>query len=200
MTEPRPLTERFDEALVLASNLHRHQARKGGDIPYIAHPMAVCATVLEYGGGEDEAIAALLHDGPEDQGGEATLAMIGERFGPRVKAIVAECSDTFQTPKPPWRQRKEAYIAHLETDASTSTLLVSAADKLHNVTATVSDVKVHGANLWSRFNSTAEEQLWYYSELARVYRARLGGPLSAAVNEQLLQLGAAVRGDATPRT
>jgi (p)ppGpp synthase/HD superfamily hydrolase len=158
---PRPLTGRFDEALKVASDLHRHQARKGGDIPYISHLLAVCATVLEHGGDEDEAIAALLHDGPEDQGGQVTLDMIGERFGPRVVAIVAECSDTFEHPKPPWRGRKEAYLAHLKTEASPSAFLVAAADKLHNLTTTVADLRATGELLWARFNSTADQQVWH---------------------------------------
>lgn len=188
-----PLTARFDQALVVASELHREQRRKGGDVPYVSHLLAVCAIVLEHGGDEDEAIAALLHDGPEDQGGEATLALIGSRFGERVRSIVAACSDTFETPKPPWLQRKEAYLEHLSRgEVSRSALLVSAADKLHNLITTVDDLQAQGPAFWGRFNSTAEQQLWYYRSLASVYRDRLGGRLADAVAAQVERLEAAV--------
>src|SRR3954471_11106085 len=109
-----PLTEKFDEALAFAARLHRSQTRKGPSrIPYIAHLMSVSALVLEAGGSETQAIAGLLHDGPEDQGGTKTLADIAHRFGGDVAEIVEACSDTMQEPKPPWRVRKEAYIVHL---------------------------------------------------------------------------------------
>jgi ADP-ribosylglycohydrolase len=189
LPKPRRLGPRFSEALVLAAGLHREQTRKGNDIPYIAHLLAVCATVLEHGGDEDEAIAALLHDAAEDQGGEAVLAVIERLFGLRVKEIVAECSDTFEHPKPPWRQRKEAYIASLQGgEVSRSALLVSAADKLHNLTATVNDLRTQGDQFWSHFNSTAKEQIWYYTALSEIYLERLGGPLADAVAEQVKRL------------
>ena len=186
---PARLGPRFSEALVLAAALHRQQARKGNDIPYVAHLLAVCAIVLEHGGGEDEAIAALLHDAAEDQGGEPTLELIGGLFGPKVREIVAECSDTFEQPKPAWRRRKEDYIAKLQGDeVSRSALLVSAADKLHNLSATVNDLRTQGVQFWTRFNSTREEQIWYYRALAEIYRERLGGPLADAVADQVQQL------------
>lgn len=188
-----PLTARFDEALVLAAGLHREQRRKGGDIPYISHLLAVCAIVLEHGGDEDEAVAALLHDGPEDQGGEATLALIGRLFGERVRSIVAACSDTFETPKPPWLDRKTAYLAHLSgPGASRSVLLVSAADKLHNLITTIDDLDAQGPAFWDRFNSTAGQQLWYYRSLSTVFRERLGGRLAEAVAAQVQRLEAVV--------
>jgi (p)ppGpp synthase/HD superfamily hydrolase len=90
------------------------------------------------------------------------LAVIERLFGSRVAEIVAECSDTFEHPKPPWRQRKEAYIGSLQSgEVSRSALLVSAADKLHNLTATVNDKRAQGERFWSHFNSTADEQIWY---------------------------------------
>ena len=188
-----PLSTRFSEALVLAADLHRDQRRKGGDIPYISHLLAVCSIVLDHGGDEDEAIAALLHDGPEDQGGEATLDSIRQIFGERVAGIVAACSDTFETPKPPWEQRKRAYLEHLAGgDVPRSAVLVSAADKLHNLTSTVEDLETSGAAVWDRFNSTPDQQLWYYRSLAAIYRDRLGGRLSDAVAEQVQRLEAAV--------
>lgn len=188
-----PLTGRFSEALVFAAALHRDQRRKGGGIPYIAHLLAVCATVLEHGGDEDEAIAALLHDGPEDQGGAATLDTIGRLFGDRVRSIVAGSSDTFESPKPPWEQRKRAYIEHLSGDGTPrSVILVSAADKLHNLVSTVDDVEADGPAVWERFNSSAEQQLWYYRSLSEVYQSRLGGRLAAAVAAQVERLEAAI--------
>ena len=103
--------ERFSGALKYAVELHASQRRKGSDTPYIGHLLGVCGLVIEDGGSEDEAIAALLHDAAEDQGGEATLEEIEELFGPEVRRIVASCSDTFEMPKPPWRERKEDYVA-----------------------------------------------------------------------------------------
>ena len=188
-----PLSSRFSEALVLAADLHRDQRRKGGDIPYISHLLAVCSIVLDHGGDEDEAVAALLHDGPEDQGGEDTLATIRQIFGERVAGIVAACSDTFETPKPSWEPRKRAYLEHLAGgDVSRSAILVSAADKLHNLTSTVEDLETSGAEVWERFNSTPDQQLWYYRSLAAIYRDRLGGRLAEAVAEQVQRLEEAI--------
>jgi (p)ppGpp synthase/HD superfamily hydrolase len=195
LSESRWLGPRFSEALVLAAALHRGQTRKGGDIPYVSHLLAVCATVLEHGGDEDEAIAALLHDAAEDQGGEPTLEVIGRLFGPKVKQIVAECSDTFEQPKPPWRERKEAYIEKLRGgEVLRSTLLVSAADKLHNLSATVNDLRIQGDEFWTHFNSTRDDQVWYYGALSEVYRQRLGGPLAGAVADQVQRLVAGAPG------
>lgn len=188
-----PLTGRFEEALVFAAALHRDQKRKGGDIPYISHLLAVCSIALEHGGDEDEAIAALLHDGPEDQGGLATLETIGRMFGDRVRSIVEACSDTFETPKPPWEERKRAYLEHLSSDeVPRSVVLVSAADKLHNLITTVDDLEAQGPAFWDRFNSTAKQQIWYYRSLAEIYRAHLGGQLPEAVALQVNRLEAAV--------
>lgn len=155
------LTARFEEALVYATRLHAGQTRKGTTIPYISHLLAVTALVLENGGNEDEAIAALLHDAIEDQGGAATREEIRDRFGNNVVAIVDGCTDAEVLPKPPWRARKEAYIAHLRS-ASSSVRLVSAADKLHNARAVLADYRVLGDSLWQRFNGGKEGTLWYY--------------------------------------
>ena len=148
-----PLTRRFDEALVYATHLHEGTFRKETSIPYVSHLLAVCARVLEDGGSEDEAIAALLHDAVEDAGGRERLGAIRARFGERVAAIVAGCSDTDQSPKPPWRERKERYIGHLKTEADASTLRVSLADKLHNARAILRDHRAMGEAIWGRFNS-----------------------------------------------
>src|SRR5436309_13050206 len=147
-----PLGERFADALAYAADVHRDQVRKSTAIPYVAHLLAVAARVLEDGGREGEAIAALLHDAPEDQGGEARLADIRDRFGDRVADIVEACSDTFESPKPPWRGRKEAYLAHLRDPATAIDVLrVSAADKLNNATAILRDLRQLGPRVWERF-------------------------------------------------
>lgn len=155
------LSTRFEEALVLATHLHAGQTRKGTAIPYISHLLAVTAIVLEHGGNEDEAIAALLHDSIEDQGGATTREEIRRQFGERVVEIVDGCTDTDVMPKPPWRVRKEAYLAHL-SEASGPVRLVSAADKLHNARAILEDYHVLGEALWKRFNGGKEGTLWYY--------------------------------------
>jgi len=168
----------FEAALVYATQLHADQKRKGTDIPYVSHLLAVASLVLEAGGDEDEAIAALLHDGPEDQGGLATLAKIRMLFGQRVGDIVEACSDTFEAEKPAWKARKEAYLAHLR-DADPSVLLISCADKLHNARAILADFRRHGDGLWERFNGGREDILWYYGELSKIFTAR--GPAILAV-------------------
>ncbi len=167
---------RFREALLYAAELHASQTRKGSDTPYIAHLFAVTAIVLEHGGDEDEALAALLHDAIEDQGGDATRQEIRRRFGDKVTTIVEGCTDTDQTPKPPWRARKEAYLAHLPA-ASASVRLVSAADKLHNARTLVSDYRQLGEKLWQRFNGGRDGTLWYYRELIKAYRRAGTSPL-----------------------
>lgn len=163
------LTRRFEDALLYATRLHAEQLRKGSGVPYISHLMAVAALTLEYGGGEDEAIAALLHDAVEDQGGASTRAEILEIFGPRIASIVDGCTDTDESPKPPWRARKEAYIAHLAT-APRSVRLVSACDKLHNARSLARDYRVSGESLWMRFSGGREGTLWYYREIVAVLR------------------------------
>ena len=155
------LSTRFEEALVLATCLHADQTRKGTAIPYISHLLAVTAIVLEHGGNEDEAIAALLHDAIEDQGGATTREEIRRQFGDRVVEIVDGCTDTDVMPKPPWRERKEAYLAHI-SEATGSVRLVSAADKLHNARAILEDYRIIGEALWNRFNGGKEGTLWYY--------------------------------------
>jgi (p)ppGpp synthase/HD superfamily hydrolase len=170
-TSPR-LSERFQEALAYAAKLHNTQTRKASEVPYIGHLLSVAGLVIEADGTETEAIAALLHDAAEDQGGDATLDEIEKRFGKDVATIVDECSDTVITPKPPWRQRKENYIAHLH-EASDSTVRVSMADKLDNARAILRDLRLHGPQVWQRFNTNdPHEHLWYYRSLLEVYQGR----------------------------
>jgi (p)ppGpp synthase/HD superfamily hydrolase len=158
------LTRRFEEALVHAARLHAEQTRKGSGIPYVSHLMAVCGLVLEFGGDEDQAIAALLHDAVEDQGGETARAEILQRFGPRVTAIVDGCTDTDQEPKPPWRPRKEVFLRDLRV-APVEVRRVVACDKLHNARTMVRDYGVCGEAIWSRFTGGREGTLWYYRSL-----------------------------------
>jgi GTP pyrophosphokinase len=164
------LSDRFGSALTLAHELHAGQVRKGTAIPYVSHVLAVAGIVLDHGGDEDEAIAALLHDAVEDCGGAPVLAEIRHLFGDRVAGIVAACSDTDQIPKPPWQARKEAYLAHLR-DAPASVRLVSAADKLHNARAILADYREIGEALWARFNATKAQTLWYYRALVEAFVA-----------------------------
>lgn len=180
------LSDRFTNAIKLAAELHSDQLRKGTNIPYISHLLGVTSLVLEHGGNEDEAIAAMLHDAVEDQGGEKTLALINTQFGSNVANIVRGCTDSYETPKPPWRDRKEKYINHLTT-ASPSVLLVSNADKLHNARAILNDLRVCGESLWQRFNGGREGTLWYYKSLASTFKelnnGALAGELNRVVNE-----------------
>jgi GTP pyrophosphokinase len=159
-----PLSERFTAALSYACLLHRRQARKGTQVPYVAHLLAVASIALEHGANEDEAIAAILHDAIEDQGGVAVEREIRAKFGDAVADIVRACSDTDVVPKPPWRGRKEQYIAHVGA-ATASVRLVSAADKLHNARSLVADFRIHGDALWARFTGGREGTLWYYRAL-----------------------------------
>ena len=180
------MTPRFASALAYACEIHAGQLRKGTDIPYISHLLGVTSIALDHGATEDEAIGALLHDAAEDAGGAPVIGEIRARFGPAPAKIVAGCSDTFETPKPPWRARKEAYIAHLAS-ASPSVLLVSAADKLHNVRAITSDYRKVGEAIWARFTGGREGTLWYYHVLADSFlkqnRNRLAEELYLAVRE-----------------
>ncbi len=162
------LTNRFEQALVYASRLHREQIRKGSNIPYISHLLSVTALVLEDGGDEDEAIAALLHDAVEDQGGQATREVIFDMFGLKVAEIVDGCSDTNTIPKPPWLQRKQQYIDNLR-GASASIRKVSLADKLHNARSILRDLSNNGESTWGKFKGGKEGTLWYYQTLLQLF-------------------------------
>ncbi len=163
------LTNRFEGALLYAIHLHAKQSRKGSRVPYISHLLGVTALVLEDGGDEDQAIAALLHDAVEDQGGLATLEDIRNRFGEHVATIVEGCTDAFTLPKPPWRERKETYIAHLRR-AGADVRRVSLADKLHNARTILVDLRRNGEVVWRRFNGGKGGTLWYYHSLVDVFQ------------------------------
>jgi (p)ppGpp synthase/HD superfamily hydrolase len=183
------LSQRFTDALVYAAGLHATQVRKGSGVPYVAHLLAVAAIALEHGADEDEAIAALLHDAIEDQGGDATRQELRRRFGDRVTAIVDGCTDTDLDPKPPWRQRKEAYLAHLP-GASDSVRLVSASDKLHNARSLLADYRQLGEAVWARFNGSRDGTLWYYRALVTTYRQAGGSPLVDELDRVVSQIEA----------
>jgi GTP pyrophosphokinase len=181
------LSKRFEDAFLYAAEIHKTQPRKGTEIPYLSHLMAVAGIVLENGGDEDIAIAALLHDVIEDGGGDDARQEIRRRFGQRVVSIVDECTDAEVFPKPPWRPRKEAYIAHLK-HASPSARLVSAADKLHNASAILADYRVVGEALWERFNASRDEILWYYQSLVAAFKEGGTTPLIEELERVVCEL------------
>ena len=179
------LSDRFCQALLYAAALHGDQRRKISGEPYLAHLLGVAAIALEHGADENQAIAALLHDAIEDQGGAAAREEIRRRFGQGVTEIVEGCSDADTTPKPPWRQRKEAYVARLH-DASDSVRLVSAADKLLNARAVLREYRARGEALWSHFRGGREGTLWYYRAVADALKHAGSSPL---VEELLRAVG-----------
>jgi GTP pyrophosphokinase len=190
--EPTGLTTRFTQAFLFAFQLHAGQSRKGSRTPYIAHLIGVAALVLEYGGDEDQAIAALLHDAVEDQGGIRTLEEIHRRFGERVAVIVAGCTDAYTVPKPPWRERKERYIQHL-AEASPDVWLVSLADKVHNARSVLADLRREGEGVWDRFKGGKTGTLWYYHSLLNAFRRLSDSPLSEELDRvvaDIEQIGA----------
>ena len=186
MPKTTRLGPRFLRAFVFAAEKHKGQTRKASSIPYVAHLMGVASLVLEAGGDEDLAIAALLHDVVEDCGGTPMLKEVRRRFGSRVAKVVDGCTDAYTDPKPPWRERKEKYIARLRKEDK-DTRLVSAADKLNNVRSIVSDYRAVGESVWSRFNGGREGTLWYYrtlrDEFLRDRPNRITRDLALAVSE-----------------
>jgi (p)ppGpp synthase/HD superfamily hydrolase len=170
-TETPILSSRFEQALAYAAQLHNTQVRKGSGIPYISHLLSVAALVLEDGGDEDEAIAALLHDAVEDRGGIATQKAILSQFGARVATIVDGCTECDTEPKPPWRDRKLLYLEKMRS-ASPSVLRVSMADKLHNARSILADWYREGDAVWHKFKGGKEGTLWFYRSLLEVYLQR----------------------------
>jgi (p)ppGpp synthase/HD superfamily hydrolase len=175
------LSPRFALALHFTNQIHATQARKGLGAPYISHLMSVCGLVLEFGGDEDQAIAALLHDAAEDCGGRPMLDSIRIMFGDEVASIVDCCTDTFETPKPEWRPRKQAYIDRMRHEPEQARLVVTA-DKLHNLSSTLRDVRALGAEAWKYRmaetpNGSAEKQLWYYRSCEQALSEGWSSPL-----------------------
>ena len=181
------LSRRFDDALGFASQIHRKQVRKVSNTPYIAHLLSVCALVLEYGGDEDCAIAGLLHDAVEDQGGREMADKIGLRFGDRVRGIVLECSDRTDKTDLPWRARKEAYIRAIATKTEDA-ILVTTCDKLHNATAILQDLRSDGLAVYRRFSVGRDDVLWYYRELADALSQRAPYDLAFRLSVTVAQL------------
>lgn len=177
-------SERFDRALVHAHDLHRNQRRKGGGAPYVSHLLGVASIVIEHGGTEDQAIAALLHDAGEDAGGDPTVVEIGRRYGPVVESIVRACSDTLDAKKPAWRARKERYVAHL-ADAPAEALLVSLADKVYNARSIVMDLREEGPSAFDKFTGNLDGTLWYYRALVAALEPRIPGPLVEELRRQV---------------
>jgi (p)ppGpp synthase/HD superfamily hydrolase len=171
------LSSRFPDALRFAIEAHGPQTRKGGDVPYVAHLLAVASLVLEAGGDEDMAIAGLLHDTIEDT--DVTADDLVTAFGPRVAGIVVGCTDSDEKPKPPWRQRKERYVAHLVAPSTPNdVLVVAAADKLHNARSLLADYRHLGEEAARRFNAGPADQLWYHQTVASILQGRIPCPLT----------------------
>lgn len=170
------LTSRFDDAFTYAHGLHGDQVRKGNHAPYIGHLMGVASIVLDDGGSEDEAIGALLHDAAEDQGGRPRLEEIRAKFGDAVARIVEDCTDSWETPKAPWIERKRAYAEHAHS-LGASSLRVAAADKVHNAYAILRDLRNTGDAVWARFNAPADDVVAYYESLVRAFKHAGGGRL-----------------------
>ena len=168
--------KRLAAGVEFALAVHAKQLRKGTDIPYASHLFGVASLVLEHGGDEEQAIAAMLHDAVEDQGAHLEPS-IRERFGAGVADIVLGCTDADTLPKPPWRQRKEDYIRHLE-HAKSDVLLVSLADKVHNARAICTDVRTGGQGVFDRFKAGRDGTLWYYQTLAAVFERVIPGALA----------------------
>lgn len=162
------LTDRFEDALIFAFRLHAAQVRKTSQVPFMAHLLAVAGIVLDHGGSEDEAIAALLHDAAEDQGGLEVLNSIGKKFGVIVARIVDGCTDTYEHPKPPWKDRKEAYLNRL-LDEEKDVRFVSLADKVHNARSLILELRKGNDSVWDQFKGGKEGTLWYYNTLKEVY-------------------------------
>jgi (p)ppGpp synthase/HD superfamily hydrolase len=185
------LTEHFDRAVQYANRIHANQTRKGTDVPYMTHLLGVASLVLENGAqSEEEVIGALLHDAAEDQGGRPRLEDIREQFGEQVAHIVDACTDSYESPKPPWRERKEAYVAHVrervEPGGDEPALRVSLADKLHNARAILADVRESGDAVFERFNGKKDGTIWYYAALVEAFRGfpnRMVGELEREVTE-----------------
>ena len=188
----RFVTPRFIEALGYAARIHARQIRKRTSRPYIGHLLGVTSIVIEYGGDEEMAIAALLHDAVEDQGGLPRLREIRKKLGPRVARIVDGCTDTYTEPKPPWRSRKLAYIRRVAEEAD-DVRLVSAADKLSNSRETLHELRVHGASVFEKFEGKKEGTLWYYRALVDVFRKAGGGPLIEELDRVVTELESLAR-------
>ena len=194
-TRSKKLGPRFQKAFTFAAEKHARQTRKASTIPYLAHLIGVASLVIEAGGDEDLAIAALLHDVVEDCGGAPMLKEVQRRFGKRVARIVDGCTDADSYPKPPWKQRKDQYIARLKNEDA-DTRLVSAADKLNNIRSILSDYRAIGESVWSRFNGGLEGTLWYYRTLRDEFLRDAPNRITRDFDLAVKELGTLTEGDA----
>jgi (p)ppGpp synthase/HD superfamily hydrolase len=181
------LSTRFEDALVYAIRLHADQFRKGGNVPYATHLLAVAAIVLDHGGDEDQAIAALLHDAVEDQGGRPRLEEIRAKFGDRVARIVDGCTDSYGQPRTTWRQRKDYYIEKIASE-EIDVWRVSAADKLHNSRSTLRELRERGEEAWGMYAGGKEGSIWYYRTLADFFKANLDDALAHELDRVVCQI------------
>ncbi|HIK29867.1 MAG TPA: HD domain-containing protein [Oscillatoriales cyanobacterium M59_W2019_021] len=179
------LTNRFSSALVYAHQLHLNQVRKGSNIPYISHLLSVAALVLEEGGDEDEAIAALLHDAVEDCGGAPISAEIRAKFGERVARLVRECTESETLPKPPWKERKQRYLEQLK-DCDAGAYRIAIADKLHNARSTLREYRRQGDAVWQKFKGGKEGTLWFYRSILAI-QPPVDRSEKAAASAQLIE-------------
>jgi len=180
--------DRIAEAIEMCVRVHAGQTRKGSGAPYVFHPLAVAGLVADAGGDEDQILAAILHDAVEDGGGEPVRAEIETRFGADVAAMVVAASDTDQTPKPPWRPRKEAFVSRIRNE-SPRVKLVVAADKVHNVQALRRDLESAGPEVWGRFNGGHEGTVWYYRAVAEALAEGWDHPLARELVWEAARLG-----------
>ncbi|MGI0495599.1 HD domain-containing protein [Alkalinema pantanalense CENA528] len=188
MTHPTspPLSDRFPQALTYAHQLHAQQYRKGSKIPYISHLLSVAALVLEDGGDEDSAIAALLHDAIEDQGGATTREVIRQQFGDRVTHLIDTCTESDITPKPPWKHRKTQYLEQLKT-ASDDAIRIILADKLHNARSIHRDLQTHPDQTWQKFNASPSDIRWFYQSCLTILQQRSQSPMVKELQQILKQ-------------
>ena len=189
--KPPYLGPRLHRAFRYAAEKHAGQTRKQSAVPYLSHLMAVASLVLEAGGDEDMAIAALLHDVVEDCGGMPRLREVRKQFGPRVAKMVEGCTDSFGEPKPEWLERKKDYLREVKR-AAVNTRLVSASDKLHNVRTILADYRQHGENIWARFTGKKEVSLWYYRALSNEYQRRSPNRITRELEIAVAELERAV--------
>jgi (p)ppGpp synthase/HD superfamily hydrolase len=195
---PPSLGPRLQQAFRYAAEKHAGQTRKQSAVPYLSHLMAVAGLVLEAGGDEDMAIAALLHDVVEDCGGMPRLREVRKQFGPRVAKIVEGCTDAYIVPKPEWLQRKKDYLSEVK-HADAETRLVSASDKLHNVRTILADYRQHGEAVWKRFSGKKEGTLWYYRALCNEYRRRNPNRITRELEIAVTELESAVEGQSSAK-
>ena len=181
------LSPRFTDALTYTAELHQQQERKVSGVPYVAHLLRVAGIVLEYGGTEDEAIAALLHDAVEDQGGVPVLDEIRRRYGDAVADVVWSCSDAHAKPKPPWQERKEAHVTHVRA-AGHSVRLVVAADKLDNARSLLREYLIRGESLWDFFHGRRDGTLWYYEAMLAALKDAGTSPLVEELSGTLAEI------------